>query len=269
MQDISPQSMEVFEHNILHLNYPEVAARIVVVSSDTEQQVERALLEIASILKSHTRSSIKVIVVRPGEVAEAVSSCSTTAFAKVIVGGSLLLTNSDFLWELLGSFELDEATGVIGGLIVDEQEQIQHLGYVSGLTEFDVTPHYERSLNSVVPQLRLRRNVMAVYGGLIAVRKNAFERVGPLKGVDSDDGIYGLEFSLRARVHAINVGYTPKFSARRKRPLNRKIIFDEPIYSSFEGHKFVWGDVDPYYTPLMSQYASSFGTWLQPENVSS
>lgn len=267
MQDINSQSMEVLEHNILSLHYPKVEARIVVVSSDTEQQVERVLLKIASIAKAHNRSSINVIAAYPGAVAETVSSCSTTAFAKVIVDGNLLLTNPDFLWELLGSFELDETNGVFGGLIVDEQEQVQHLGYVSGLTEFDFTPHYERLLSSVVPQLTLRRNVMAVCGGLIAVRKNAFEQVGPLTGVDSDDGIYGLEFSLRARAHDINVGYTPKFSARRKRPLNRKIIFDKPIYSSFEGQKFVWGDVDPYYTPLMSQYATSFGTYLQPEIV--
>jgi hypothetical protein len=135
--------------------------------------------------------------------------------AKLIIDSSLALRDAQALDDIAGTLELDPATGIVGGLILGPDGTVQHLGYLAGLGGFVAVPGHRLAPEAVPLHLPgFRRQVDAVHGGLIAVRAGVFATLGKLRGVDSGDGIFGVEFCLRAASHGIATAFAPGLVAR-------------------------------------------------------
>ena len=81
---------------------------------------------------------------------------------------------------------------------------------MSGLDGFFATPAYGRDMGLVPRQLDfIRRNVTAVYGSFMAVKRDVLRAIGGLKGIDRSDGLYGIELACGPQVTASGPGYPP------------------------------------------------------------
>ncbi|WP_170296042.1 glycosyltransferase [Azospirillum brasilense] len=99
----------------------------------------------------------------------------------------------DWIWEVVGTLELDERVGVVGGALLDETGGVRHMGW-----------HADAGGYAPLPPLglfpSLRHAVLAVWGGLVAVRCAALAQLGGIGGVDADEqDLHGLEYGLRGR----------------------------------------------------------------------
>ena len=127
---------------------------------------------------------------------------------------SLAVTNPDWLWEAIGTFELDPSTGIVGGCILDPDGRVHHIGYVAGLDNFFATPAHGLDLRLIygAPGF-IRRHVTAVYGSFTVVTRDVLRAAGGLKGIDTDDGLYGIELSLRAARLGFKAAFSPRMKA--------------------------------------------------------
>ncbi len=67
----------------------------------------------------------------------------------VVLNPMLAVTNPDWIWEAIGTFELDPSTGIAGGCILDPDGRVYHIGYVSGLDGFFATPAHGQDMRFV------------------------------------------------------------------------------------------------------------------------
>ena len=67
----------------------------------------------------------------------------------VVLNPMLAVTNPDWIWEAIGTFELDPSTGIAGGCILDPDGRVCHIGYVSGLDGFFATPAHGQDMRFV------------------------------------------------------------------------------------------------------------------------
>ncbi len=118
------------------------------------------------------------------EGARLICDVSSGAFFKAIVDCSLYINHKDWLWDAIGSIELDPDCGIVGGTILTPDYRILHIGYVAGLDGFFATPGYLDVRENVLGNVRLdstKRNRRLR-------RDDAYphERVGTNWGADSN-----------------------------------------------------------------------------------
>ncbi len=179
----------------------------------------------------------------------------------VVLNPMLAVTNRDWIWEAIGTFELDPSTGIVGGCIVDSAGRIDHIGYVSGLDGFFATPAYGRDMGLVPGQLDfIRRNVTAVYGSFMAVKRDVLRAIGGLKGIDRSDGLYGIELCLRAAGHGIKTAYSPRMKATFDGQLAHPAGADRALVAKIAAEYPTAGAPDPYYTRHCIPHAHAFGS---------
>ena len=65
------------------------------------------------------------------EGARLICDVSSGAFFKAIVDCSLYINHKDWLWDAIGSIELDPDCGIVGGTILTPDYRILHIGYVA------------------------------------------------------------------------------------------------------------------------------------------
>jgi glycosyltransferase involved in cell wall biosynthesis len=135
-------------------------------------------------------------------------------FLHLFVNNRLRLLSDDSIWDAVGTFELDKETGIVGGCILDHRNRIQNIGYVAGLDGFLATPvaglHPAMARGAIS---YIRRNVTAVYGGLLAVRSTALKKIGFPSGLDEEDGLNGIEYCLRGLEQGIKTAFSPHIRA--------------------------------------------------------
>jgi len=183
-----------------------------------------------------------------------------SAEVHVVLNPVLAVKNKDWIWEAIGTFELDAATGITGGCILDPDGRVCHIGYVSGLDGFFATPAYGLHLRAVPGHGFIRRNVTAVYGSFMAVKRDVLRTIGGLAGIDRSDGLYGIEFCLRAASHGIKTAYSPRMKARFKGSFAHPAGTDRGLVARIIEKYPDAGAPDPYYSRHCVPRADAFGS---------
>ena len=162
---------------------------------------------------------------------------------------------------------LRDTTGAVGPLLLYPDDTIQHAGIVLGLgglaghVYLGCPASESGGFAFVAPQVP--RNVLALTGACLAVRKDKFARLG---GFDEELRICG-DVDLCLRLHA--AGYYNLFeprarlyhresATRRREPLGASE--SEAVWELFEREL---GAEDPFYNPNLN-LRSRFPTFLQP-----
>ena len=271
LREDSAAALQNLSASALKLEYPELIVRVLV----PEPLVTESLREdVARRLKDAGVEDVEILVVPATELGRVVSSVPDGCCAKAVVDSSIRLANADWLWDSLGTLELDSETGIIGGCILDRQGNVQSVGYYAGLEGLAATPNHGQPQGVVYGQLAyIRRSVTAVYGGLMVVRPEVFEKAGPLHDVDSDDGVYGIEFCLRAARHGFRSAYSPRLKAVHDSGLPRRPGIGHPLRGHLRITYPELAATDPYYSALLGNSSATFGTrvWNEslPENATS
>jgi len=200
------------EAMLLRTNYPDL--ELLIVDNDTS---DKAALELLAKLARDPR--VRVLA-HPGQFNY---SAKNNAAAKVASGEILLLLNNDidvmrddWLHELV-SLSIRSDVGAVGAKLLYPDNTIQHGGVVLGTGGFDNGPgvagHYGLGLpNSDVGyhgNLALTREVTAVTGACLAVRKSAFAHVGGLDETNLAISFNDVDFCLRLRDAGLRNIWTP------------------------------------------------------------
>ena len=250
-------------HNLGVLDYPDLRVRVLAAGAAAS---EAALAAVRRRLHEAGRSAA-VQVVDAAAFGALASEVPAGVFAKVVVDGGLRLQGCDWLWDVLGTLELDPEVGVVGGRILDGAGAVQHVGYCTGLEGFVATPKHGEAPGTIVGQLAyLRRGVSAVYGGLLVVRASVFAVAGALRDVDGEDGLNGIEFCMRAAQRGILTAYSPRLDAQRRRPLPRQPGQGQPFVARLLAEHPRLREVDPFYSALLGDTAATFGVRVWPRS---
>ncbi len=173
----------------------------------------------------------------------------------------LVITNPDWIWEAIGTFELDPSTGIAGGCILNPDGSVSHIGYMSGLDGFFATPAHGQDMRVVSGALGfIRRNVTAVYGSFMAVKRDVLRTIGGLAGIDRSDGLYGIEFCLRAAGHGIKTAYSPRMKATFDEQLAHPAGANRALVARIVAEYPAAGALDPYYSRHCIPLANAFGS---------
>jgi glycosyltransferase involved in cell wall biosynthesis len=179
----------------------------------------------------------------------------------VFLNPMLAVTNADWIWEAIGTFELDRSTGIVGGCVVDPDGRVQHIGYVSGLDGFFATPAYREDIRSAYGAMAfIRRNLTAVYGSFMAVKGSVLRTIGGLTGIDRSDGLSGIEFCLRAMRHGIKTAYSPRMTATLQGQLAQPAGTNRGLAARILADYPSAGGPDPYYSRHCIPRADVFGS---------
>jgi GT2 family glycosyltransferase len=179
----------------------------------------------------------------------------------VVLNPMLVVVNPDWIWEAIGTFELDPSTGIVGGCILDPGGRVNHMGYVSGLDGFFATPAHGQDIRFVSGQLGfIRRNVTAVYGAFTAFRRGVLRTIGGLQGLDRCDGLYGIEFCLRAARHGIRTAYSPRMTATFEGRFTHPAGADRAFLAQIVAEYPEAGGPDAYYSRHCIPRADAFGS---------
>jgi glycosyltransferase involved in cell wall biosynthesis len=137
-----------------------------------------------------------------------------------LVQSGFVLRDPHWLWDAIGAFELSPDVGIVGGRIVDVNGRILHVGYTGGVSGFfdslgrGLFPH-----DLPTPLAFIRDHVTAVNSGLSVFRARLLQQgLGP-RGIDTDGGLWGIDWCLRCREEGILAAYTPRMSATACRTL--------------------------------------------------
>jgi glycosyltransferase involved in cell wall biosynthesis len=243
-------------HNLHHINYPNVKIRILY-HDDID------LTDMLANTGEQVTYSGKIRVkrfVNEAEASKLASEPAARTLYKVIMNCSLKVSQDDWLWDAVGTGELDPDCGIVGGLIFLPNSRILHIGYVAGLDNFFATPCYLRNPATVPAGLAfIRRNVTAVYGGMMLTRCNALKRLGGPLEIDEGDGIFGIEYCLRCRDHGIQSAVTPRFQAVREESLSRHVGAGTNLRNDLASRYCDLLANDPYYSVHLARSSSRYG----------
>ena len=178
----------------------------------------------------------------------------------IVLNPMLAVTNPDWIWEAIGTFELDPSTGIVGGCILDPEGRVSHIGYVSGLDGFFATPAHGQGIRFAHGGMGfIRRNVTAVYGSFMAVKRDVLRTIGGLEGIDRSDGLHGIELCLRAARHGIKTAYSPLMKATIDGQLAHPAGADRALVARILAEYPAAGAPDPYYSRHCIPRADAFG----------
>lgn len=159
----------------------------------------------------------------------------------------------DWITELVG-WARQEPIGAVGAQLLNEDGTIQHGGIVVGLTGF--AGQLFKSLRpgdwSLIGSTMWYRNVLAVTGACLAMRREVFDRIG---GWDERYLLAGSDVELGLRL--VGAGYrvvcTPFAQLRHREQATRGAhIPEEDFRTSFEDYRPYLMNQDPYFNPNLS-----------------
>lgn len=174
----------------------------------------------------------------------------------------------DWLDALLEHGQRDDV-GVTGALLLYPDRTVQHAAlqmvgpgrgrHGSRFAREDDPGSFGRTLT--------QRNVSAVTGACMLVRRSFFEALG---GFDEAHAVVNndLDFCLRSLDRGKRVMYTPYAKLIHHEMASRKLmsdLYDVKYFESTWRRKFAEGD--PYYNPFLSRIEDHFATDLEPVEV--
>jgi GT2 family glycosyltransferase len=206
-------------------------------------------------------------------------SAINNAAARKASGEILILLNNDI--DIIGDQWLSEMVsivarpevGVVGAKLLYATDTIQHAGIVLGTGQFDNGPgvagHYgsgeARNAIGYFGQNVLSRDMSAVTGACLAIRKDVFENVGGLDEQNLPIAFNDVDLCLRIRESGLRILWTPYAelyhleSASRGTDVGGKKAVR--FYGESEFMRTRWGhilDSDPFYNPVFSRQSPFF-----------
>jgi GT2 family glycosyltransferase len=183
----------------------------------------------------------------------------------VLLNDDTQVLTQDWLAELV-SLAVQPDVGCVGPLLLYPDRTVQHAGITVGLYGLagHAFAHADPKAAGHDARLHVRREVSAVTGACLAVRKSLYERIGGMRedlAVDLND----IDFCLRLRERGYRNLYTPHArllhfeSASRGRPVSGGAIERHAV----ERARFLgsWGlgilD-DPFYSPNLSRQSTTY-----------
>ncbi|HEV3475520.1 MAG TPA: methyltransferase domain-containing protein [Actinomycetota bacterium] len=159
----------------------------------------------------------------------------------------------DWLTELVG-WAQQEPIGAVGAQLLNEDGTIQHGGIVVGMTGFagQLFKFLRPGDWSLLGSTMWYRNVLAVTGACLAMRRDVFERIG---GWNERYILAGSDVELGLRL--VEAGYrvvcTPFAQLRHREQATRgSHIPEEDFHTSFEDYRPYLLNQDPYFNPNLS-----------------
>ncbi len=206
-------------------------------------------------------------------------SAINNAAASVATGDILLLINNDIdviepLWlrEMVGH-ALRPQVGAVGARLLYANRTIQHAGVALGVCGFEDGPgvagHYGTETDAKDPgyfgQSALTREVAAVTGACLAVRKSVFEAVGGLDAEHLSIAFNDIDLCLRIRASGLRVVWTPFAELYHLESASRGFDLDPGKIDRFRREyrtmRERWGPVldnDPFYNINFSRFDAAF-----------
>ncbi|WP_164738429.1 glycosyltransferase family 2 protein [Aquabacter cavernae] len=183
-------------------------------------------------------------------------------------GSLICLLNNDI--EVVDGRWLDEMvalaslprTGIVGAKLLFPDRTIQHAGVMVGLFRYAAHwfSHADRDLPGPFGRLVARANVSAVTGACLMIRRDVWEKTGPLDAERFAEDCNDIDLCLRARRAGYEVVFTPfaclihHESASRGRKRSR--AHRNRLKAQRRRMEDLWGTrtlVDPHYNPNLSR----------------
>ena len=184
--------------------------------------------------------------------------------AKQATGDILLFLNddtealgADWLRELVGWARQPEI-GAVGAQLLNEDGTIQHAGVILGMTGFagQLFKFLRPGDSSLLGSTMWYRNVLAVTGACLTMRRDVFETVGGwnesylLAGSD-------VELGLRIWEAGYRVVCTPFAQLRHREQATRgSEIPEQDFHTSFRDYERYLKKGDPFFSPNLSYHAT-------------
>jgi Glycosyltransferase like family 2 len=229
--------------------YPDLRVRILVDNADAAAKLRADFPDVEILTVADPRTLTRELV-----------TSSRAAPFKVIMDAALWPERDDWLREAVGTMELDDEVGIVGGCMTTPTGGTVHLDFVAGLDGFMATPRGGQNPRLMARQAAFRRRrVTAVHGGLLMIRARLFDAAeGPL-GIDTDDSFNGIEYCLRMRRAGWHIGWCPTFAVRRATPLEPPNRLDPAKRADLLR---LYGDLlerDSYYSEFLSRRSTVYG----------
>ena len=170
----------------------------------------------------------------------------------VLMNDDVEPVSADWLNELIAQAQRPE-NGVAGPRLLYPNGTIQHAGMVVGIMDGAGHPGRAGLESAFWPWIRYARNVSAVTGACMAVRRSVFEELG---GFDTAFPVNynDVDFCLRARRAGYNVIYEPASVLRHHESSTR---LRGTTWQERELFYERWGGIfeqgDPYYSPNLTR----------------
>jgi len=199
-------------------------------------------------------------------------SAMNNAAVREATGTLLALLNNDvdviegsWLREMV-SLALRPEVGAVGAKLLYPDNTVQHAGVVLGVGEFGIASHFglraERSNMGYFAQYGLVRELSAVTGACMVLRKDIYEAVG---GLDADNlpvAFNDVDLCLRIRTQGKHIVWTPYAELYHVESASRGLDHlpharhDERVERECRYMREKWGDLldnDPFYNPNFSR----------------
>ena len=213
-------------------------------------------------------------------------SALNNAAAREARGEILLLLNNDidviepnWLSEMVSLFQRADV-GIVGAKLIYADTRVQHAGVRLGAGNFDGGPgiagHFgwfqARDDFGYFGSLVLARDVSAVTGACLAVRRSLYETMGGLDADNLSVAFNDIDLCLKARASGYKVIWTPFAELYHLESASRGSDLSAEKMDRFHREcRFMrdkWGDLlqrDPFYNPAFNSYDSDYRLSFQPQ----
>jgi len=215
-------------------------------------------------------------------------SAINNAAAAAATGEVLVLLNNDV--DVLGPGWLREMAGhamrpdvgAVGARLLFGHGAIQHAGVVLGVGRFEDGPGIAGHFGFHAPpteegyhgQFVLTREVSAVTGACLALRRPVFDRVGGMDAVNLPVALNDVDLCLRIRELGLRIVWTPFAELLHLESASRGSDQTPGTVERFRREcrymRDRWGpvlDADPFYNPGFSRADHSFQPAVSPSNL--
>ena len=210
------------------------------------------------LVKNHPAARIKIVHL-PG----AFNYSAANNYGAQKAGGAVLvfLNNDtrafspDWLDELSMWAQRPEV-GAVGGKLLRPDGRIQHAGVILGLTGFagHIFGGLPENQSGIFGRAEWYRDLLAVTGACLAIRRQTFEQAG---GFDEKLSLCGNDVALclRLRAAGLRVVYNPFVRLLHREGATREAaIPDQDYVHSYEYYQPYLQDGDPYFNPNLSPW---------------
>jgi O-antigen biosynthesis protein len=258
-------------------DYPDL--EILIVNNDS---IEAGTMSLFAMLQADGR--VRILDV-PG--AFNYSALNNTAAVQAS-GDILLLLNNDidvieggWLKEMV-SHAVRPDVGAVGAKLIYADGRIQHAGVVLGVGEHNAGPrvaghfgyHAEADDPGYLGQFALTREVSAVTGACLALRREVYERVGGLNEAQLPVSFNDVDLCLRIAAGGLRIVWTPFATLYHLESASRGLAETaEKIAAAAREADYMrgrWGaclDNEPFYNPAFDRKNHEFQLALPPNRV--
>jgi len=179
----------------------------------------------------------------------------------VLMNNDIEVISPDWIESLLEHAQRDEV-GAVGGKLLYPNGLIQHAGIAVGIGGIAGHPHklFPGESNGYINHLKITRNVIAVSGALLMVKKSKYFEINGLDEKNFTFSLNDVDFCLRLIEKGYLNIYTPYCKAIHTESLSRgyesspekKSQYKKEIDYFLNRHKQIYLSGDPWYNPNFS-----------------